>query len=168
MNWTTLIASDLRQESELTRRALENVPPGMSDWKPDPKSMPFGRLAHLVATMPSWFSMMVNMDELDVQPASGSNYKDEVRSAQDLVEALEKTTKEAIEAVSGTSDAHLEKPWKLLAAGEVKVEKPRNLFMFETLKHWAHHRGQLTVYLRMTGAEVPAIYGPSADDNRFE
>lgn len=168
MKLTSLILEELKQESEYTRRALELVPDGKNDWKPHPKSMPFGRLAHMVATMPSWLSIMVNQDELDIKPKSGQGHGtvQNVDSAG-LVEALDKAARDAVQAVSNTTDEHLATSWKMLAGGTLVMEKARYLFMLETFKHLAHHRGQLTVYLRMTGAQVPAIYGPSADDPRF-
>ncbi len=168
MKLTSLIVTELKQELELTRRALELVPDGKNDWKPHPKSMPFGQLAHMVATMPSWISMMVNQDELDVKPkkASGNGAVKNLNAVQ-LVKALDKAAEEAIQAVSSSTDKHLETSWKMLAGGTTVTEKPRYLFILDTFKHLAHHRGQLTVYLRMNDAQVPAIYGPSADDPRF-
>lgn len=111
---------------------------------------------------------MVNQDELDVNPKSASG-KGAVESfsADELVKALDKATEEAIQAVSSSTDKHLETSWKMLAGGATVVEKSRYLFILDIFKHLAHHRGQLTVYLRMNGAQVPAIYGPSADDQRF-
>ena len=70
-------------------------------------------------------------------------------------------------ALSKTSDEHLMTSWRLLARGQVVVEEPRHVMIQDTINHWAHHRGQMTVYLRLMGAKVPALYGPSADDNRF-
>ncbi len=168
MKLTSLIVAELNQESEYSRRALELVPDGKSEWRPHPKSMPLGRLAHMIATMPSWIAMMVNLDEFDVSPKDGKGH-DTVQNvnAAELVKALDHATEEALKAVSSSTDEHLETPWKILAGGAKLVEKARYLCMLDIFKHIAHHRGQLTVYLRMTGAKVPAIYGPSADDPRF-
>lgn len=75
---------------------------------------------------------------------------------------------EAKKALAGTSEAHLQTRWKLLAAGKVVADTPRHEMLRDTMNHWAHHRGQMTVYLRLMGAKVPALYGPSADDKRFD
>ena len=169
MKLTSIILEQLDREAELTRRALERVPNGKNDWKPHPKSMPLGMLAHLVATIPTWISMAVKQDELDIKSgaAAGNGASRTFDSNDALIKALEKAVKEAREAVSATTDKDLQTPWKLLEGGKVVMESPRYAVIMENFKHLAHHRGQLTVYLRMNDAPVPAIYGPSADDHRF-
>jgi len=169
MKLTSVILEQLDREAELTRRALERVPKGKNDWKPHPKSMPLGQLAHMVANIPTWISKMVNQDELDVKPSAGAGNgaSRNLDSSEALVKALDKAVKEAREAVAGTTDKKLQTPWKLLEGGKVVMEHPRYAFIMENFNHLAHHRGQLTVYLRMNDAQVPAIYGPSADDHRF-
>ena len=169
MKLTSLILEQLDREAELTRRALEQVPNGKNDWKPHPKSMPMGQLAHMVANIPAWISMTVKQDELDVKSgaAAGNGGSRTLDSSEALVKALDKSVKEARDAVSGTTDKALQTPWRLLEGGKVVMEHPRYAFIMENFNHLAHHRGQLTVYLRMNDAQVPAIYGPSADDHRF-
>ena len=169
MKLTSIILEQLDREAELTRRALERVPNGKNDWKPHPKSMPLGQLAHMVANIPTWISTMVKQDELDVKPSAGggNGASRNLDSSEALVKALDKAVKEAREAVAGTTDKKLQTPWKLLEGGKVVMEHPRYAFIMENFNHLAHHRGQLTVYLRMNDAQVPAIYGPSADDHRF-
>lgn len=169
MQLTELFLSDLEREVARSRRALEQAPEGHADWKPHEKSMPFGALSQLVATMPSWVTMVINQDELDLNPPGGSGYRPQpLKSRTELLGALDKTLAEARDALRGTSDAHLMTPWKLLVAGNVVMQSPRYDVIGETLRHLAHHRGQMTVYLRLLGATVPAIYGPSADDKRFD
>jgi uncharacterized damage-inducible protein DinB len=85
-----------------------------------------------------------------------------------LLKALEKSAADARAAIESTTDDHLMTSWRLLAGGKVVMETPRYVVIQDTLNHWAHHRGQMTVYLRLMGAKVPAIYGPSADDNTFQ
>ena len=168
MKMTEWYLNQLDGEATRTRRTLERVPQGKDDWKPHEKSMPLGRLAMLVAQMPSWFTLIVDRDELDINPAGGSNIPQQnLRTPQELMQAMDKGVADARAALSGTSDEHLMKPWKLLAGGKVVNESPRYIVLRDTLMHLAHHRGQLTVYLRLTGAPVPAIYGPSADDQQF-
>jgi uncharacterized damage-inducible protein DinB len=112
--------------------------------------------------------MGVNMNELDVAPASGSAMSQEKLETSDaLVKALDKSAADARAALSGTTDDFLMTPWKLLARGQVVMETPRWEMIQDTINHWAHHRGQMTVYLRLLGAKVPSVYGPSADDKQF-
>jgi uncharacterized damage-inducible protein DinB len=169
MKLTSLILEQLDREAELTRRALERVPTGKNDWKPHPKSMPLGQLAHMVATMPSWISMIIKQDEIDIKPQEGGSNgaSRNLDSPEALVQALDKAVSDAREAVSETTDKNLQTPWRLLEGGKLAVESPRYSFIMDNFNHLAHHRGQLTVYLRMNDAKVPAIYGPSADDHRF-
>jgi uncharacterized damage-inducible protein DinB len=164
-----VILEQLEWEGPRTRRVLENVPEGRDDWKPHEKSMPLGRLAMLVATMPSWVGFIVGKDELDVQPPAGQSNVDQrpIRTAKELVAAHEKAMGDAREALKNATDEHLSKNWKLLAAGKIVDENPRHAVLRDTLMHLAHHRGQLTVYLRMNGAPVPSVYGPTADDPNF-
>jgi uncharacterized damage-inducible protein DinB len=168
MKLTELLIGELDREVPRSRRVLVEVPAGKFDWKPHEKSMIFGYLANMVATMPSWVAMGVKMNELDVAPASGSAMPQEKLETSDaLVKALDKSAADARAALSGTTDDFLMTPWKLLARGEVVMETPRWEMIQDTFNHWAHHRGQMTVYLRLLGAKVPSVYGPSADDKQF-
>jgi len=165
---TEVLLAELDRETPRSRRALEEVPAGKYDWKPHDKSMLFGYLTQLVATMPSWMAMGITKNELDVAPASGSAMSNEkLETSEALVKALDKSTGDARAALQGTTDDFLMTPWKLLARGQVVQETPRWVMIQDTLNHWAHHRGQMTVYLRLLGARVPSIYGPSADDKQF-
>lgn len=169
MKLTEFYLSELDREVERSRRALEQVPEGKYDWKPHDKSMIFGYLADMVATMPSWVAMEVTLDELDVAPTEGSTTKQAPKdTSAALLEALDKTAADARAALEKTTDEHLMTSWRLLAGGQVVMETPRHVVIQDTINHWAHHRGQMTVYLRLMGAKVPAIYGPSADDNSFQ
>src|SRR5262245_2204029 len=160
-----MFLAELAAEAPRTRRALEPVPQGKDDWKPHEKSMPLGRLAMLVAQMPSWIPLIVNRDDLDIAPTAGSNVDTRpLRTPAELVEAMEKNGADARKTLDATTDEHLMKTWKLLVAGRVVSEEQRYIVLRDTFMHLAHHRGQLTVYLRLNDAPVPAIYGPSADD----
>lgn len=168
MKMTDLFVAQLDAEAPRTRRTLERVPEGRDEWKPHDKSMALGRLAMLVAQMPSWLTLIVNKDALDVAPAAGSSIDMRpLRTAKELVDAHDAAVAEARQVLIGASDDHLAKTWQLLAGGKVVNESPRAIVIRDTFMHLAHHRGQLTVYLRLTNATVPAIYGPSADDTRF-
>ncbi|HEU0177672.1 MAG TPA: DinB family protein [Blastocatellia bacterium] len=108
---------------------------------------------------------MIEQDELEL-----TTYKSEpLRTSRELVEALDEGVAATREALANTTDEHLMKPWRMLVGGKVVSEQPRYLALRDgVFNHLAHHRGQLTVYLRLNDAPVPAIYGPSADDGSFE
>ena len=168
MQMTDLFSAQLEREVARSRRALERVPDGLRDFKPHPKSMAFGYLATLVATMPAWIAMMIDQDALDLAPKEGAGYKPpSPQNAVELVAALDDSASRARSALAATSDAHLMTRWQLKVAGNVVAEDPRHVVIEDTFTHLAHHRGQLTVYLRLNGAAVPALFGPSADDKAF-
>ena len=168
MTQSEVFLAQLDAEAKRTRRALERVPEGKDDWTPHPKSMPLGRLAMLVARMPSWFALVVDRDELDLNPPGGSNIDQRpLRTAADLVKAMDEGVAQSRKSLQSLTEDRLAKPWRLLVSGRVVNEEPRHVVLRDTFMHLAHHRGQLTVYLRLNGAPVPAIYGPSADDQSF-
>src|SRR5215471_18193857 len=157
----------LEAESRRTRGALQAVPEGRDDWKPHEKSMPLGRLAGLIARMPSWVSLIVERDDFDLKPAGGNFDQRPLRTAAELVAAHDESVAQARQVLAATTEEHLLKPWRLLVAGKAVSEDPRHVVLRDTFMHLSHHRGQLTVYLRLNGAPVPSIYGPTADDARF-
>ena len=162
------ILEQLEREGPRTRRVLERVPEGRDEWKPHEKSMPLGRLAMLVATMPSWIPMVIQRDDLDLNPPGGSTFRQApLRTPAELVAAHDKAIADAREALRTVTNEHLMKPWRLLVSGKVVSEEPRHVVLHDTLMHLSHHRGQLTVYLRLNGAQVPSVYGPTADDPSF-
>lgn len=168
MKLTEFFRAELDREVERSRKALREVPEGKYDWKPHEKSMIFGYLASMVATMPSWITMMIKQTELDVVPAEGAGKKRAPeKTSEDLLKALDESAAVARTALDETDDEHLKTSWRLLARGNVVAEASREEFIQDTINHWAHHRGQMTVYLRLMGAKVPALYGPSADENSF-
>jgi uncharacterized damage-inducible protein DinB len=168
MKMTDFFSEQLTREAKVSRRSLEKVPEGRPDWKPHPKSMPLGYLANLVASMPSWIGMAITQDELDLNPPGGSKYKTpETPTTRELLKAHDEAVAGAQAAIEGTSDDQLKTPWRLLVAGHVVNESPRYVVIADTFTHLAHHRGQLTVYLRLNDAMVPSVYGPSADDKSF-
>ena len=168
MKLTEFLRAELDREVERSRKALEQVPDGKYDWKPHERSMIFGYLADMVATIPTWITMEINQDELDIAPPEGKGTKQaQKETSAELLKALDAAAVDARAALEKTTDELLMTKWKLLAQGKVVMESPRYEFIQETINHWAHHRGQMTVYLRLMGAKVPAIYGPSADEQGF-
>ena len=168
MKLTDFFTAQLDREAAISRRILERYPEGKPDWKPHEKSMPLGYLSTLVAMMPSWVAMAITQDELDLSPPGGSPQRPPtLATTRELLQMNEESVAKGRDALKNTIDAHLMTPWRLLVAGKVVMESPRQVVIADTFGHMAHHRGQLTVYLRLLGAPVPAIYGPSADDNSF-
>ncbi len=168
MKLTELFIADLERDAEATRHVLERVPEGRNNWKPHEKSMELGYLTALVANMVGWIEFMINRDEFDIAPQEGPAYASPpFESRKQILQVHEEALHRAITALESTTDEHLQKTWKFMARGQVISELPRHINIRDAvINHLAHHRGQLTVYLRLTSTAVPAIYGPSADEGR--
>jgi len=169
MKMTELLITELDHEAIGSRKALEHVPEGKNDWKPHDRSMPLGRLATIVATTPAWIEMVMKMDEVDINPVGGSKFNTEPwKTRGDLLQQFEASLQKGKEILQKTTDEHLfNTKWRMLSAGRLMMEQTRYEAIREgVINHMAHHRGQLTVYLRLTGETVPAIYGPSADEGK--
>jgi len=167
MKIAEFLTAELDREAERSRLALEEMPAGQFDWKPHDKSMILGYLANMVATIPTWIKMQITDPELDVAPVAGKMPQKRLETSKDLIDALNRAAADTHAALAATTEEHLLTNWRLLAGGKVVMEAPRYLMIQDTFNHWAHHRGQMTVYLRLLGAKVPALYGPSADDKQF-
>jgi uncharacterized damage-inducible protein DinB len=161
MKLNELLLAQIEREAEGTRKALEAVPEGKNDWKPHPKSMALGSLASLVATMASWIPMIAERNELDI--ATGEGAQKPVKTTRELLEIHDTAMDAARKALSKATDEQLMKHWRLLWGQKVLDDRARHLIIADTISHLAHHRGQLTVYLRLNDKPVPAIYGASAD-----
>jgi uncharacterized damage-inducible protein DinB len=157
------LAAELRQEAKTTRRILERVPEGSFDWQPHEKSMSLGRLAGHVAELPSLIAPALTQDELNF--ASGA-YKPFVPTSNaELLERFDETVNSAVELLSGQTDERLNESWRLGSGDQTFFTGPRAVAVrVLALNHVVHHRGQLSVYLRLLGVPVPSIYGPSADE----
>ena len=153
----------LEREAAASRKVIERLPEGQNTWKPHERSMEMGYLAALVATMPGWPALMIERDELDL---SDSTFRTKPRSSRaELLAALDESLAQSRCSLENTNEAHLNTNWQLKAGDQVLNEGPRYVMIADgVLSHLAHHRGQLTVYLRLNEASVPAIYGPSADE----
>ncbi|HEX4627949.1 MAG TPA: DinB family protein [Gemmatimonadales bacterium] len=164
-----LLLPEFDEEMTATRQVLARVPDGKTSWKPHPKSMTLGRLATLVAELPSWVVNVLALDELDIMPPGGPPPKFEaLPSTARILELLDRNAAAARAALTKASDADFQKPWAFKVAGRTITTNPKyTVYRRTVLNHLAHHRGQLTVYLRLTGAAVPAVYGPTADEPSF-
>ena len=165
MKMTEMFLAQLERETPATRTALERVPAARNDWKPHEKSMSLGALASLVASMPSWIATMIEQNELDIGKGAGA--QSAASSSRELVQLFEKSIASARRALSNTNDGHLMTSWRLRYGDRVLSEQPRHIMIADgVFSHLAHHRGQLTVYLRLNNIPVPPIYGATADEGR--
>jgi uncharacterized damage-inducible protein DinB len=170
MKLTELFIADMDRERDKTRKVVEAVPEGKGDWKPHERAMPLGSLTSMIAMMASWLTMMIERDEFDVAPPTPppeSQFSRKLTTRAELAKAVDEGFAGARKALAATTDDHLSKPWQLKAGGHVVQEAPRHVMMRDALMHLAHHRGQLTTYLRVLGEKVPSVYGPSADEQSF-
>ncbi len=166
MELKQMFLGQLEREAAAARKTIERVPEGHNDWKPHEKSMPMGYLAALVATMRGWAEFMIDRDELDLGGPEGAEFKTRAFETKDeMLKKFEEGLARSRRALNNTTEEHLQKPWRFAMGGQTLFEAPRYQVLSESLFcHLAHHRGQLTVYLRLNDAKVPAIYGPSADE----
>jgi uncharacterized damage-inducible protein DinB len=156
----------LEQEVAASRKVLERVPEGHNSWKPHERSMELGYLAALVASMPGWVAMMIERDFVDLNAPQGETLRAQaVDSRSELLKLLDESAERSRSALANTTEEHLMTNWKIVIGEQVLGEGLRyNMIATSALSHMAHHRGQLTVYLRLNEAKVPSIYGPSADE----
>jgi uncharacterized damage-inducible protein DinB len=154
------LLDEFDQEMATTRRVIERVPSEKGEWKPHPKSFSLGHLTQLVATMPGWIVRMIENDSLDL--AAGGKYSYE--KTETLLAGFDDLVGKARAALARISDADMAKPWSLMMGEKVLMTMPRGATIRQTINHLVHHRGQLTVYLRLIDVPVPSIYGPTADE----
>jgi uncharacterized damage-inducible protein DinB len=166
MSLSEPIAAELRREAATTRRMLERVPEDKLAWRPHEKSMTLGRLAGHIAELPSLVVAAVNLDELDF---GGGNFQPfTATDVSGLLEKFDTNIAAAAEALEGQTDDHLLKTWRLRRGEQVIFELPRVAVLRSMgLNHIIHHRGQLSVYLRLLDVPLPSVYGPTADEAIF-
>ena len=160
MTISETLLPEFDQEMATTRKTLERIPTDKGKWKPHPKSFSLGHLAQLVAIMPGWLTNAVQETELDLGSASGYTYE----KTETLLKIFDKNVAEARKAIGAAKDADLMVPWSLKKGGKVIFTLPRAAVVRQTINHLVHHRGQLTVYMRLLDVPVPSIYGPTADE----
>ena len=163
MTIAEVLLLDYDAEIQNTRRILERIPEDKPQWKPHDKSMPMGRLAVHVARLPDFATTILTTDDLDMTTRKFPPLVFESRAQ--LLSELEKTSTEARHALQSSSDEQLLTGWKLSWGDKVIADAPRAvLYRTMFLNHLVHHRGQLSVYLRLNEVPVPGLYGPSADE----
>lgn len=160
MSFAESLLPEFDQEMASTRRLLERVPGDKGKWKPHPKSFPLGHLAQLVALIPGWITNTLRHTALDLTAAPGYTFE----TTETLVNEFDRNVREARAAIAATTDADLAVPWSLKHGNVVLFTAPRGTVVRTHINHLVHHRGQLTVYLRLIDVPLPPIYGPTADE----
>lgn len=155
---------ELEAEVPAARKCLERIPPELFGWKPHDRSMNMGYLAHLVADMPNWIKYIIEFGEVNF-----ATYEQfHAASTEDLVKRFDQNVAGAKKALQNTTDAAMEDMFYLKNDKQVLFSSSKKENIGSTINHFVHHRGQLTVYMRLNDIAVPSIYGPSADDQSFQ
>lgn len=158
--------NEFREESATTRRVLQRVPADKLAWKPHTKSMSLGQLAWHVATVPGGLARITREDSFDV--TQGAFVPPQPNSVIEILDAYEQSVRDAEGWLQSITDQQARASWRLMRQDRELFTQPRvTVLRSIMLNHWYHHRGQLSVYLRMLDVPVPVIYGPSADENPF-
>ncbi|HEU5218754.1 MAG TPA: DinB family protein [Gemmatimonadales bacterium] len=160
MNFLESFLAEFEQEMVTTRRLLERVPGDKGEWKPHPKSFPLGHLAQLVSWMPGWIANTLRETRLDL--SGPSKYSTE--STGVLLAGFDRQVQDARDAIRAARESDLATPWSLTRGDLVLWTAPRAVVLRNHISHLSHHRGQLTVYLRLLDIPIPSIYGPTADE----
>jgi uncharacterized damage-inducible protein DinB len=167
MTISEMMLPEFDQEMAKTRTVLERCPEEKYGWKPHVKSWDMISLASHIANMTGWAVYALTSDSFDIAPVGAARYKEEpAKSKKELLARFDKGVAGARAALAATSDADLMKTWSLLQGGKAIFSMPRvAVLRMMILSHCIHHRGQLSVYLRLNDLPVPSIYGPSADES---
>ena len=160
MTTAKALIPEFQHEMATTRRLLDRVPGDRGTWKPHPKSFALGHLAQLVATMPGWITMTLRRTEIDISASPGYSFE----KTDTLLAQFDRNVAEARTALESTSDEDFQVSWSLKYGDRVLDTRPRAAAVRWHLSHLIHHRGQLSVYLRLIDVPVPSIYGPTADE----
>ncbi len=155
--------SEIEDEIPATRKCLERIPESLYDWKPHEKSMNMGYLTLLVAEIPKWVTFTIEKSEIDL--ATYPQFKP--GTTANLVKHFDENIEGVRRALRGLSDQALTETFFLKNNGQVLYSATKKENIRSSINHWVHHRGQLTVYMRLNNIAVPSIYGPSADEKGF-
>jgi uncharacterized damage-inducible protein DinB len=151
------------QEMAATRRLLERVPGDRGEWKPHPKSFALGHLAQLVSWMPGWIATTLREKDLDLAIAPKYSFE----TTETLLKGFDRNVRDGRAAIAASKDAEYLVPWSLKHGHRILFTSPRGTVVRSHISHLSHHRGQLTVYLRLLDVPIPPIYGPTADERTF-
>jgi uncharacterized damage-inducible protein DinB len=162
MTISEILLPEFDQEIANTRKILDCCPEDKFAWKPHEKSMSLGRLASHVAEMPMWATAIVYQDKLEMTPGQKPF---SAATKAELMAAVDKNVTDARAAIAGAGDEHFGKSWSFIYGGHIVFTLPRAVALRSmVMSHIIHHRGQLSVYLRLNDVAIPGMYGPSADD----
>ena len=162
----TPLLQEFLEETAITKRVLDRVPGDQLMWKPHAKSMSLGQLAWHVATIPGGIAKIAKQSSFDV--SEGSFVPPQPNSLEEIRTAYDQSCRDAESYLKGLTDQQANQSWRLLRSGAEVFTRPRiSVIRSIMLNHWYHHRGQLSVYLRLLNVPVPIIYGRSADENPF-
>jgi uncharacterized damage-inducible protein DinB len=160
------IVSEFREEVATTRRALERVPPDKLEWRPHPKSMTLGQLASHIAVIPGNLSRIIQQESFDV--LQGNFMPPQPKNTEEILAAFEQSIREGEQGLLNLNDERAREIWRLKRGERELLHRPRiEIVRMIMLNHWYHHRGQLSVYLRLLNVPVPVTYGPTADESPF-
>ena len=162
MTFAERLTAEYDHEMANARKMLESVPEDKLAWKPHEKSMTLGRLASHVADFPTWALTTIQVDRLDMK---AGDMPAPINTKAEILEKFDKDLKKGRDAIAGLKEDQLDKNWSLSFDGQQLFELPRADVLRQTvMNHLVHHRGQLSVYLRLLNVPVPGMYGPSADE----
>jgi uncharacterized damage-inducible protein DinB len=163
MALNTALIGELKHESANTRKMLERVPTDKLNWMPHEKSMKLGRLAKHVADLPAWVERIMTADEFDF--ATGNFNREPPASTEDILKLSDQRVAEATKILESASDESLNATWAARRGDHIMFQMPKRVALRSfAFNHVYHHRGQLSVYLRLLNIPVPGMYGPSADE----
>jgi uncharacterized damage-inducible protein DinB len=160
MNRSEELLKELDAEMATTRRLLERVPSDKGEWKPHPKSFMLAHLAQLVARMPGWNTLALRESRLDLKQATPYS----VESTETLLAEFDRHVAEARAEIAKATEDDYHKQWSLAMGDQTLFSAPVHEIIRQNINHLSHHRGQLTVYLRLLDVPIPSIYGPTADE----
>ena len=157
------LTREFDREARTTRKHLERLPADKLDWRPHEKSFTVRELGSHIVECAGWAEAIFSDTQFDIDPRTYTSYR--AASVEELLETFDETVAKSRRGLAGATDATLAEPWRLTVMGKLRFERPRvDVFRDFTLSHLIHHRGQLSVYLRLLDVAVPGSYGPSADE----
>jgi len=160
MTIAATLLPEFDQEMKTTRKVLERVPTDKGTWKPHEKSFSIGHLAQLLSWMPGWITSTLTQDSLDLATAPRYSYE----TTETLLANFDRNVSEARQAIEASNDSDFDKPWSLRMGDKIFMTMPRGVTTRQHINHLVHHRGQMSVYLRLLNIPVPSLYGPTADE----